>query len=343
MDNNLELIEQFDKDESDYFNGLNGEVSIFPYDHGEDFKVIVQTTSETLLNLQQDFELRLLDKLKGIAEKTGRNYDKILDYLKTHNLTRPSFLVFDNVGFDREIKSKVSREVNEIVLRDPKFDNEDNDSLYVVMNLPKPVAYWWEKGVGDWGSQGEDLKDQVLSWGSVYRDTMNAVWENINYVEGVDVERLNDVAEHKPFEYYYIWKIEKSKYKKLELLGQNGEKIIYEIDYSKNQSGEFNGVVDIEFDNGSKGSEISVNGQRCPRNTKLLDGSTSYGAHIPSTFLSQVIEECKRNGIEVNNNADNEGICPCKKSSIYGEEDEKGNYYDEESSEWKAIEYDSEQ
>jgi len=87
--------------------------------------------------------------------------------------------------------------------------------LLLVFQLPKPLAqFWWKGGADSWGNLAEDINDTAIEWGHFYRELMPVVWETQGRHEnesGLYFQRVNDIGEHDPKKYYYIWEISEWK------------------------------------------------------------------------------------------------------------------------------------
>lgn len=321
---------------SDNFEDLNGEVHVNQMSHKDDFRHILSETSKFTHLLQENLENFVIESLQDLSEATNRDYSKIIEFIKQNNTAKPRFLIFDKDWFSKEKDAKISQSIQEIIERDQDFSNTEIDSLYIVFNLPKPLAHWWNKGIGNWGNQNKnfDVKDEVIGWGSIYRNAMEKVWEGMDRAEELDISRLNDIGEHDSKNYYYIWKIEKFKSKKMELPGPDGEKIKFSVDYSDPQKPSLFGVIDIVFEDGNTGKEILSSARRCPVQTFLPDGSRSYMAHVPSRYMNQVFKACETQGISFDTANEND-LCPCHKPSIWGEGAVENKYYDQDTKSWK--------
>jgi hypothetical protein len=106
----------------------------------------------------------------------------------------------------------VNDEVADRFLKECGFEYKISEgSFLVVFQLPKPVAqFWWKGGVDTWGSQGVDVRGGVLEWGLFYRELMSIIWREQGFAEnelGLVFSRINDIGEHDPQKFYYVWEV----------------------------------------------------------------------------------------------------------------------------------------
>lgn len=91
----------------------------------------------------------------------------------------------------------------------------------LIFQLPKPLAeYWWKSSARldssslherDNYRKPEDYGGMVIEWGKIYSNVMPAVWEVVdryNSEGDIRFDRINDVGQHDPKEYYYVWVVE---------------------------------------------------------------------------------------------------------------------------------------
>lgn len=155
-------------------------------------------------------ELRAKIKEKGFdtPKFTILHGDYALDFLEDANLA-------SNYGYPPEITQELRDEHSRVV----KNENADGvryydvykNSVYVVFNLPKPLAEYWWKGGLQWGAKGEDMGGMVFEWGNFYRECLPVVWEEQGYEQGegdLFFERLNRNSQHDPSKYYYVWQVD---------------------------------------------------------------------------------------------------------------------------------------
>jgi hypothetical protein len=169
-----------------------------------DKKELLTDVYKFIKNITQDFNNEFACLIKEYFNKRTIKSKRIENYLDKYENRIPSFLVYDfEEGLKWLEKNKLVNDVSEHM-----FNEED---VMVIINLPKPMAQWWWKG-GDesWGNLGQKVDNTVIEWGHFYRECMDSIWNNINELaeeKHVEMYRLNDVGQHNPSEYYYIWSI----------------------------------------------------------------------------------------------------------------------------------------
>ena len=126
-------------------------------------------------------------------------FQKIIDYLLEKKFDLPNFTITHGVRAEETLK--------EIGL-DGKIEEKN---LLILFQLPKPLSFfWWKGGADSWGSLAEDIKGSSTEWGHFYRELMLVVWEMQGYYEnekGLCFNRLNEIGEHDPLKFYYVWEI----------------------------------------------------------------------------------------------------------------------------------------
>ncbi len=149
-------------------------------------------------DLSEDFKQKFTDLLDEYRSNQRQLSQKIIDYLLEKKFDLPNFTIAHG------------RQASEL-LKDLGFNNEIQDNnLLLVLQLPKPLSQFWWKGGGDsWGSAAKDAEGTV-EWGHFYRELMPVVWGQHGYYEderGLNFDRINDLGEHNPKKYYYIWEM----------------------------------------------------------------------------------------------------------------------------------------
>lgn len=151
--------------------------------------------------LAEEFKQKFLSLLDQYGNERRQISPKIVEYLLEKKFDIPNF----NIAYGSRAKE---------LLEEYGFSDEINDqSLLLVFQLPKPLAqYWWKGGTESWGSMAEDVEGAAIEWGHFYRELMPIIWEAQGRHEnesGLAFNRINNVGEHNPKKYYYIWKISK--------------------------------------------------------------------------------------------------------------------------------------
>lgn len=89
----------------------------------------------------------------------------------------------------------------------------EEDSIMLIFNLPPPLArFWYRGGTDSWGELSKEIPPENIEWGHLYRETMPVIWEAVGEEEcegELNFWRINDVGQHKPNKYYYVWETEK--------------------------------------------------------------------------------------------------------------------------------------
>lgn len=160
--------------------------------------------------------------LDDYQDKHGPIGSKITEYLKQNGLDSPRFIITNSrahieklyIAFLRK-HAHFSGDRNEIT-----FPPEtDKPIVYVVFNLPKPLAaYWFKGGADSWGKGAMNIHKKgnknLIEWGHFYRELMPICWGEVDDFnteqKRFHLERLNDIGEHDPKLFYYIWSIEDS-------------------------------------------------------------------------------------------------------------------------------------
>jgi len=153
--------------------------------------------------LSEDFKQTFLSLLDQYRKERHQISQKIVDYLLEKNFVLPNFTI-------------ASGEQAQALLEEYGLNGEINEqNLLLVFQLPKPLAqFWWKGGADSWGNLAEDINDTAIEWGHFYRELMPVVWETQGRHEnesGLYFQRVNDIGEHDPKKYYYIWEISEWK------------------------------------------------------------------------------------------------------------------------------------
>lgn len=196
-------IEKRNKESTDYI------VAKFKADKVPDIVVLgeVQELKEqselcnSIVGLVKDLDRRLgyhvMLNLDNYQKGTGRDLSTIQAFVEKHNLHRPKFTLMNYE------ESLLFCEDNDIVESDP-------GSLVLTFQLPKPLAAYWEKGKGDWGEAGIEIDNSVIPWGTIYRNVLPIVWEELRDLENstlINFQRSYSIGTHDKFKYYYVWEI----------------------------------------------------------------------------------------------------------------------------------------
>ena len=153
--------------------------------------------------LSEEFKQTFLSLLDRYKNEHRHFSQKIVDYLLENNFDLPNFTIAD--------KKRAYELLTEF-----EMDVEiDGKNLLLVFQLPKPLAhFWWKGGADSWGSLSEDVQGTVIEWGHFYRELMPIVWQEqgrYENEEGLRFYRINDIGEHNPEKFYYIWEVSEWK------------------------------------------------------------------------------------------------------------------------------------
>jgi len=153
-------------------------------------------------DLSEEFKKTFLSLLSDYMQVHSQLSEDIFSYLERKEFNLPNFII--SYGKDSATLLK------ELDLEGQIYNDE---GLLIVFQLPKPLAqFWWKGGAESWGEYSEDVSDIVIEWGYFYRELMPVVWEKQGYYENeedLNFERVNNVGQHDPQKYYYVWEISK--------------------------------------------------------------------------------------------------------------------------------------
>ena len=166
-----------------------------------ELKVCLNRTREFCSELSENFRLRFLSLLEKYRNERRPISQKIVDYLLEKNFNLPQFAIAHDA------------KATEMLLDFGLHPEIGDQKLLLSFQLPKPLAQFWRKGgANSWGYGSKDMEDRVIEWGHFYRELMGEVWHMQGYYEnekGLDFYRLNDVGEHDPKKFYYVWEMSK--------------------------------------------------------------------------------------------------------------------------------------
>jgi len=148
----------------------------------------------------REIKKRFLSLLKECKNGGRQVSQRIIDYLVERNLVIPSFEILNGQNASERLK--------DIGLSD---EYVEEGSFVLIFQLPKPMAqFWWKGGAESWSSFGVEVDGMVIEWGYFYREIMPIVWGLQGYYENeVELQflRVNEIGQHDPKNYYYVWKI----------------------------------------------------------------------------------------------------------------------------------------
>ncbi len=163
-----------------------------------DRKELIGITQEFITDMRERLKEKFDELIAESRENATSVPPEIVAYMEKTGMNLAQFSVLEG----ETARLKVGEYPN---VAEP----EQEDGLVIIFNLPKPIGqFWWKGGVGLWGEQVVDVNGKVIEWGYFYRKLMETVWETIGYYESetpLVLNRLNDIGEHDPKNYYYIW------------------------------------------------------------------------------------------------------------------------------------------
>ncbi len=164
-----------------------------------EFQECLSKTRSFCDEVSKDFKQQFLCLLDQYRKERRQIPQKIIDYLSEKDFIFPNFII-------------AVREQAQKLLEEYGFQEEiNNQDLLLVFQLPKPLAkFWWKGGADSWGGESIDIEDRAIEWGHFYRELLPIIWETQGRYEdekGLDFYRINEIGEHDPEKYYYIWKM----------------------------------------------------------------------------------------------------------------------------------------
>ncbi len=150
-------------------------------------------------SISDDFKSEFLKLLEGYGDKNKVLSKSIVEFIKNKDMVSPSFTITHGVQAEVLLEEfGLSPEINE-------------NELLLVFQLPKQLAKFWNKGgVDDWGNLAKNVGGTVVEWGYFYRKLMPIIWMSQGQYEneaGLNFSRVNEIAQHDPGKYYYVWRI----------------------------------------------------------------------------------------------------------------------------------------
>jgi len=148
------------------------------------------------LELSQSFQDAFLEIIEEYGRERRPIPPKIKEFLNQKNLHLPNFLIAHGKGAQD-------------LLADYDFNYKISaNNLLLVFQLPKPLAQFWWKGGRN--PKAIDVDGTVIEWGKFYEMLMSEVWATYNRYQGKNgllFYRINEVEQHDPEKYYYIWEV----------------------------------------------------------------------------------------------------------------------------------------
>ncbi len=161
----------------------------------------LDTTREFCSELSESFKKKFLELLDSYQKEKKILSPKIKEFLFKKDFTLPKFIIANGLQAE-DLLGRYD-------LNASNFDSQN--SLLLSLQLPKPLAQFWQKGGAEsWGDMSIPLKGQVVEWGHFYRELMPTVWQTRGFYEeekGLVFDRVNQINEHDPKKYYYVWEV----------------------------------------------------------------------------------------------------------------------------------------
>lgn len=174
----------------------------------DELKILI---SDTTHKFMAEFD-RLLSECAEEKEGVTGVTEKIFWYIKDKNLDKPEFII--SAGDEaREI-------LNDFGLNYTFYEGD----ILLALQLPKQLAEYWWKGEKKLKESGSGEK--IIKWEYFYKQLRPIIWEQVETFETkrrIVFNRINEVAQHDPKKYYYVWQVErkKGKQEKLEVVEFN--------------------------------------------------------------------------------------------------------------------------
>jgi len=175
--------------------------------------------SESLLTNERS----LINKLCYFSEKFSRSFSDRLreiidDYRKNDGVMSERIRNFfeEKDLFEPSLRVLIGEKAGEFLNKNNlKADFVIGKDVILVFQLPKPLAkFWWKGDIGgSMAGVNREIKGVGVEWGKFYHDIMPLVWEFVGEMQcesDVYIERINNLGQHHPDEYYYVWKISKN-------------------------------------------------------------------------------------------------------------------------------------
>lgn len=157
-----------------------------------------------LISSATDEFMTEFDKLlKECAEEKDGITEKIFQYVKDKELDKPEFIISEG--------GPAQKIIDDFGL-DYIFYEGD---VLLSFQLPKQLAeYWWKGKKNFQYDLGNSEEKGIIKWGDFYKKLMPLIWEQVETFEikhRIAFNRINEIAQHDPKKYYYVWRIERKK------------------------------------------------------------------------------------------------------------------------------------
>jgi hypothetical protein len=213
-----EFLEIYDKMQKQVIDAnILIEENIYNPEASQELEACLELSREFCEVLSKNFQAKFQEILVEYKKNQKLLSDKIIDFLKEKELDLPKFALHSSMVAEELLDNDLGLEDYNGCI-DYEIKNREG-KIIIVFNLPKPLAqFWWKGGTESWGSAGADIEASGIEWGDFYRELMPTVWETQGLYaneKGLNFERINFVADHKPDKYYYIWQVSVEKSKNL--------------------------------------------------------------------------------------------------------------------------------
>lgn len=159
------------------------------------------------IRLADSFKTAFTEELGTYRARGGKVSEQIEQYLRDNKLVHPHIDILNRAQFESLLEA----------INYPPYPPDKGDSLYVVYQLPKPLAHFFFKfdkeAHNPRRTEAQFLRrPRMIEWGYLYfRVHNNAIYEmRERLAKELDLGmiRVNPIHKHDPNNYYYIWKIE---------------------------------------------------------------------------------------------------------------------------------------
>lgn len=182
---------------------------------GEHEEIEARTPLKLAQELKRDLELNYERTILSIINRIEIS-KKIKKFYIEKGWSLPDIKIitdFNNIERAMESELEIESWLWEEIWRERRKSINGIHDVAVIFKLPKPLSIYWFKGEE---KESDPDKTEGTPYGTMYRQSMATVWESIGYFiseapKGLRIHRLNDVGDHKPGKYYYIWYIYQSK------------------------------------------------------------------------------------------------------------------------------------
>lgn len=156
------------------------------------------------IKISKEFSYRfwqILEEYSGLHP--GRISDKIQQFVKDKKFDFPRFHFYLN---DQRFGALEKVGFGNYQLKD--------QSIVMIFEYPKPASWWWKKRANWYQNLVNEqdrykvpqIEGQSIEWGEFYEQARDVFWDFFDIPRGVNKwPRINDIGDHQPLEYYYIF------------------------------------------------------------------------------------------------------------------------------------------